>query len=112
MDFTQGKEHQVSNTLVPIGGKLPLFQEMQTGKLMDVLQAFVPSSKQEKGLRTRINKWLYPKTRPGYYLEIDDHLHLAYANQRDGHGTQHYWRIFYSDRYKGKIEQALRGEPL
>jgi hypothetical protein len=86
----EGTEHRVNDSLVPIGGKLPYFQELQTGKLLDVLITFVPGEKRSKDIRQRINKWLYPKTRPGYYLEINDNFHLAYADQRDGHGTQHY----------------------
>jgi very-short-patch-repair endonuclease len=40
------------------------------------------------------------------------HLHLAYADQRDGHRSQHYWRLFFDEQVKEKIERASRGSAL
>lgn len=37
------------------------------------------------------------------YLELKPKFHLAYADQREGHGTQHYFRVFFDDSLKEKI---------
>ncbi|MBR8836148.1 MAG: DUF559 domain-containing protein [Stigonema ocellatum SAG 48.90 = DSM 106950] len=109
-----GVEHKVSGgSLIPIGGKLPYYLEMQTNKLLDFLVGiFSAAGKSEPNLRRRINDWLYPRTRPGFYLEMNDHLHLAYADQRNGHGTKHWWRLFFDDDYRHHVEQFTRGVAL
>jgi len=53
-----------------------------------------------KGTRKQINDSLYSKSRHGFYVELNDALHLAYADQRDGHGKPYWWRIFYGDRLR------------
>jgi very-short-patch-repair endonuclease len=106
-----GKEHQVSSSsLVSINGKLPYYQELRTSTLLNVLTTF--SSKQDKNLRKKINQWLYSRTRPGFYLELNDRLHLAYADQRDGHGSQHWWRLFFDEQYQQQIENATKSSAL
>lgn len=114
MDFNlEGTEHEVSgNPLVPIGGKLPYYQELRTSALLDVLMALTSAQKRVKNFRKRLNSYLYAKTRPGFYLEISNNLHLAYGDQRDGHRTQHWWRLFFDDHYKDRIEQAIHGTAL
>jgi len=87
-----------SGELVSVGGKLPLLRELRTSQLLDFFVAL--SANKEKNLRKRINQWLYPKTRPGFYMEIKPNLHLAYADQRDGHGTQHWWRLFFDEHWQ------------
>ena len=47
---------------------------------------------------------LYPWTRPGFYKRLGESLHLGYAGQPDGHGTQHHWRLFYDERLKERLE--------
>jgi very-short-patch-repair endonuclease len=66
----------------------------------------------KKDFRKRVRAWLFPCTRPGFYLEINNHIHLAYADQRDGHKTQHYWRLFFDDESKDRIEKATRANAL
>jgi very-short-patch-repair endonuclease len=106
-----GTERQVGDTpLVPIGGKLPYVLEVKTSQLIDVLSAFTPDK--AKDFRKKAGAWLYSRTRPGFYLEMNAHLHLAYADQRDGHNTQHYWRLFFDEQVKEKIERASRGSVL
>lgn len=106
-----GKEHRVSsNSLVSISGKLPYYQELRTRILLDVL--FVIYQQKNVGSRKKINQWLYSKTRPGLYLELNEHLHLAYADQRDGHGTQHWWRLFFDKNYQEQIEDATKATAL
>lgn len=105
----EGQEHLVSSALVPIGGKLPFYQEMRTSRLLDFLQTLFKS---EKDLRKRISRWLSSRTRPGFYLEIKPDLHLAYADQRDGYGTQHWWRLFFDENRKATIEQITQASAL
>ncbi|NJN13336.1 MAG: hypothetical protein HC815_37650 [Richelia sp. RM1_1_1] len=97
MDFNiQGVEHRAdSSSLVPIGGQLPYYLELRTNKLLDFLVAITSVQKAGKDFRKRINSYLYTRTRPGFYIEMNEHLHLAYADQRDGHGTQHWWRFIF-----------------
>lgn len=112
-----GIEHKVTGgALVPLSGHLPYYLELRTGKLLDVLLVLLslPSSHANKQaeLRSKINKWLFTKTRPGVYIEIDNHFHLAYADQRDGHGTQHWWRLFFDEHSKEKVEIVSRSNAL
>ncbi|MBD2771394.1 DUF2726 domain-containing protein [Iningainema tapete] len=109
-----GVEHRVSGgSLIPLGGQLPYYLEMQTSKLLDVLVGIAFTiQRTDQNLRQRINRYLYSRTRPGFYLEINEHLHLAYADQRNGHGTQHWWRLFFDNDYRHQIEQLIRGTAI
>jgi hypothetical protein len=84
--------------------------EVKTSQLIDVISALTPDK--ARNFRKKAGAWLYPRTRPGFYLEMNAHLHLAYADQRDGHKTQHYWRLFFDDQYKERVERASRGSAL
>jgi hypothetical protein len=111
--MVQGIEHKFKgNSIVPIGGKLPYYLELQTSKLLDLLVVISKKNDNDRNLRTKINRYLYSKTTPGYYVEINEHLHLAYADQRDGHGTKHWWRLFFDSSYKEQVEQFTRGSTL
>jgi hypothetical protein len=55
---------------------------------------------------------LYSKTKPGFYLEIHPDLHLAYAHQKNGHNTPHYWRLFFTERWKTHIEKVANSSAL
>jgi hypothetical protein len=112
MEFNlEGIEHQApSGSLVPLGGKLPLTQELRTSQLLDFIVVMTPNK--DKNLRQRINRSLFAKTRPGFYMEIKPNLHLAYADQRDGHGSQHWWRLFFDDQWKDTIEWVIKGTAL
>lgn len=101
-----GIEHRSSNSLVSIGGKLPYYQELRTTSLLNVL--LIMSQQKGKANRKRINRWLFSRTRPGFYMELNEHLHLAYADQRDGHGSQHWWRLFFDKNYQEQIENATK----
>jgi len=112
-----GIEHKVTGgALIPLSGHLPYYLELRTGKLLDVLlvlfSAQINHNKNQKLLREKINRWLFTKTRPGIYIELDSHFHLAYADQRDGHGTQHWWRLFFDEHSKEKVETASRSNAL
>jgi hypothetical protein len=109
-----GSEHQLSSsTLVPIGGQLPYYQELQTGKLLDFLMTLFKNKEQDqKKLRKKLNDFLYSRTRPGFYVEINLNLHLAYADQRGGHGTQHWWRLFFNEKWKARVESIINRTAL
>lgn len=105
----QGIEHNSNESAIaPIGGKLPYSLELQSSKILDILLTLLPTQKN----RTQANSWLYTKTRPGFYMELNKSLHLAYADQRDGHGTAHWWRLFFSENLRGKIEELTKSNAL
>ena len=105
-------EHQLkSSTLVPINSQLSYNRELQTGRLLDLLTCLFKNP-DKKGLRKKLNTWLYSRTRPGFYAEISPDIHFAYADQRNGHGSQHWWRLFFNEKWKEKIEQSLNGTAL
>jgi len=108
-DFN-GIERQTADSLVSLGGKLPYKLEIRTTDLLNLLQNLYTEHFQKLGkeARKKINSWLYTRTRPGFYFELSNQLHLAYADQRDGHGTQHYWRLFFDDVLKQRIENISR----
>ena len=112
-----GIERKVDGSaLVPIAGHLPYSLELRSSKLLDVLLELfstqISQGDNRANLRKKINSWLYVRTRPGIYLELNNHLHLAYADQRDGSGTQHWWRLFFDERFKERIQAASRSNAL
>jgi hypothetical protein len=90
--------------------KLPYTQELRTSKLLDCLEQLFTD--RQPHLRKKLNNWLYSKSRPNFYLEIKPNLHLAYLNQRDGHGTQHWWKLFYDEQWQALIETTLKGTAI
>lgn len=110
---TDTREHQLNNrALVPIGGQLPYYQELRTGKILDFLMILFKEPNREN-LRERLRNWLYTKTKPGFYIEIiPADLHLAYADQRDGSNSQHWWRLFFTERWKNRIETIANNTAL
>lgn len=105
-----GTERQVEDSpLVPIGGKLPYVLEVKTSQLIDVISALTPNKPQD--FRKKTGAWLFPRTRPGFYLEMNAHLHLAYADQRDGHKTQHYRRLFLMSNTRNGLNGPVGGVP-
>ena len=112
-----GAETEPETAIVPSGGKLPCCFEVSTSKLLDVVIALAPSSrnldtKQKKKFRKNLNQKLYNKTRPGFYWEATSILHIAYAGQPNGHGSQHQWRLFCVEDLQVKIETILKGTAL
>lgn len=104
------RSHQGS-TLVPIGGKLPHYLELRTSVLLTCLQVLVPNAAGSKN-RKRLNASLASRARIGMYLEINEKLHLAYADQRDGRGSQHWWRLFFDDSLRETVERAANATAL
>lgn len=113
-----GDEHNTDgNAIVPISGKLPHSLEVTTGKLLDVVLAFAPQSqhldnRQKKAFRKTLGQKLYLKSRPGFYYEVSKDLHIAYAGQPNGAGTQHLWRLFCTPQLHAQIETVIRGTSL
>ena len=104
------RSHQGS-TLVSIGGKLPHYLEMRTTAVLTCLQALIPNAAGKKN-RKRLGASLASRARIGMYLELNDRLHLAYADQRDGRGSQHWWRLFFDDSLREVVEQAANATAL
>jgi Protein of unknown function (DUF559) len=107
-----------SGGIVPIGSQLPYNVQISTGKLLDVL-TFLSSGFQRlsvnerKAFRKNLNQKLYLRTRPGFIMQIiEESLHLGYAGQPGGHGTSHYWRLFYDGQIKDRVEGLLKGTAL
>lgn len=115
-DFNpNGKEHYTRGTnLVPIGGKLPYYLELQTGKILDIFITLFQDKlpRDRKQARTKINNWLYNRTRHGFYFELGQNIHIAYAHQKDGRGTQHYWRLFFNEQLKHTIETIVNSTAI
>lgn len=103
-------EHR-SDALIPIGGKLPHYLELRTSLLLNCLQALVPNAAGSQN-RKRLSASLASRARIGMYLEVNANLHLAYADQRDGRGSQHWWRLFFDDSNREVVERAASSTAL
>lgn len=104
------KEHR-GNGLVPLGGRLPHYLELKTSQRLDCLQVLIPSTAGQKN-RKRLCASLASRTRIGMYLEINEHLHLAYADQRNGRGSQHWWRLFFDDSRREVVGRAFNATAI
>jgi hypothetical protein len=95
---------------VTVGGGLPYVLELQTRKVLDILLGVFPTDKTRK----QVNDWLYRNSKPGFNTPLGQKadLHLVYGDQRDGHGTAHWWRLYYGDRLQSQIEAILQGTAL
>ena len=104
----------VERGVVSTGGKLPYSLEVRSAKVLDILSIFIEPYEDESptNFRKRLQQGLYRKSRPGFYHELTKNVHLAYADQRDGHGSQHYWRIFYNDESQKQIEALAKSSSL
>lgn len=101
-----------SGGIVPIGGELPYNIQISTSRLLDILTSLSPgfqqlSASEKRGWRNKLSRKLYPWTRPGFYKKLNEALHLGYAGQPGGHGKQHYWRLFYDDRLRDRLEPYI-----
>ena len=96
--------------LVTVGGGLPYVLELQTGKVFDVLLGVFPTDKTRK----QVNDWLYRNSKPGFNTPLGQKadLQLVYGDQRDGHGTAHWWKLYYGDRLQSQIDTLLKGTAL
>jgi hypothetical protein len=103
--------------IVPAGGKLPFSFQANTAKLLDIIIALSPqlqrlSPREKNKTRKSLSTKLYAKTRPGYYRELSRSLHLVYAGQPQGHGTQHLWMLYCDETIKDQLEILVYGSAL
>lgn len=110
-DISGVEREQRGNGLVPLGGKLPHYLELRTTLVLNCLQALVPNTAGSKN-RKRLSNSLASRARIGMYLELNEKLHLAYADQRDGRGSQHWWRLFFDDSLREAVERAANSTAL
>lgn len=115
-DVGSGGSDDGNSGIVPIGGELPYNIQIPTSRLLNILTSLSPgfqqlSVQEQRGWRNKLSRKLYPWTRPGFYKRLNEALHLGYAGQPGGHGKQHYWRLFYDDRLKDRLEPYIPSEP-
>lgn len=104
-----------SGSIVPIGGELPYNIQIPTSRLLDILTSLAPgfqqlSASERRSWRNQMTRKLYPWSRPGFYKRLNDALHLEYAGQPDGHGSQHQWRLYFDDRLRDRLEPYTSSE--
>ncbi|MBD2457286.1 DUF559 domain-containing protein [Nostoc sp. FACHB-87] len=105
-----GEEKSLDRTaLVSTNSVLNYFIELRTSSLIDYISKLY-SNNGHKYTRQSINDWLFIRTKTGFYKELSSGLHLAYADQRDGHKTQHWWTLFFNDDYKQDILRCIKIE--
>jgi hypothetical protein len=105
-----GDEHNLNETAIALRkSQLKYFIELRTSSLIAYILN-IYSHLGVKYTRDSVNEWLYTKTQTGYYKELSSNLHLAYADQRDGHRTQHWWTLYFDDTYKQDILNNIKFE--
>jgi hypothetical protein len=90
--------------------QLPHSKELTTGKLLDFLQAVYGN--RQASFRKTLNQRLFSRTRPNFQVAIKSSLHLAYLDQRDGHGTQHWWRVSYTDDWLELMANSVKSTAI
>lgn len=100
----QGKEHNNSeNSIVSVAPQLPYYVEVRTDSLITFLLHIYNFTD-----RKLVQKWLEARQQTGFYFEITQHLHLAFADQRDGKSTKYWWFIYYDDVEKKRIISNIK----
>lgn len=97
----QGTEH--NDSIVSVAPQLPLYIEVRTDILTTYLQLVYNFT-----ARTLVNNWLKPRQKTGFYFEISNHLHIGFADQRDGAGSQYWWFIYYDSVEKTRIVNNIK----
>jgi hypothetical protein len=105
-----GEEQNLNASAIVVQSSgLKYFIELRTTALIDyMLKIYTTSS--SGYTRKSISDWLTIRNKPGFYKELSTNLHLAYADQRDGHGSQHWWKLFFNDDYKQSILSNIKIE--
>lgn len=93
------------SSLVSVAPSLPYYVEVRTSSLNKFLQVVYNFTD-----RSAIQKWLEARQKTGFYFEITEHLHLAFADQRDGKGSEYWWFIYYSNSEKRRIFENIKIE--
>ena len=105
-----GEEHKINQSaIITTNPQLKYFIELRTNSLIDYMLK-VYSNDSITYTRDSINQWLYIKTQTGFYKELSHSLHLAYADQRDGQGSKHWWTLYFDDNYKQDILNSIKIE--
>lgn len=98
------------SSLISQSAGLPFSIELFTSKLLDVLLVLMNRPRSD---RSKLNQMLYSRTRPGLILDLKSNvLRLAYMGQPGGHGTQHKWRLYFTEALKDTVEKAAAGSAL
>ncbi|MBD2651795.1 DUF559 domain-containing protein [Nostoc foliaceum] len=99
-----GKQHNNSDSsIVSVAPQLPYYVEVRTDSLITFLLQVYNFS--DRGL---VQKWLLARQQTGFYFEITEHLHLAFADQRDGKGTKYWWTVYYDDFERRRIFNNIK----
>ncbi|ODG97130.1 hypothetical protein A4S05_01735 [Nostoc sp. KVJ20] len=103
-----GDEQNLDESAIVLkSSSLPYFIELRTSSLIDyILKIYSKSSFTRKS----INDWLAIRSKSGFYKELAPNLHLAYADQRDGHNSKHWWTLFFNEHYKEDILNNIKIE--
>lgn len=100
----QGKEHSNSgSSIVSVAPQLPFYVEVRTDSLITYLSEVYKFTD-----RNLIQKWLEARHQTGFSFEITEHLHIAFADQRDGKGSQYWWCIYYDNLEKKRIFNIIK----
>jgi hypothetical protein len=105
-----GEEQNLNASAIVVqSSSLKYFIELRTTALIDYMLKIYTTSNSAY-TRKSISDWLNIRNRPGFYKELSANLHLAYGDQRDGHGTQHWWKLFFNDDYKPSVLNNIKIE--
>lgn len=97
----QGIEH--NDSIVLVTPQLPFFIEVRTDSLITYLQLIYNFTD-----RTLVNSWLKARQKTGFYFEISKHLHIGFADQRDGAGSKYWWFIYYDSVEKTRVVNNIK----
>ncbi len=101
-----GTEHSDSDSsIVSVSPTLPFYVEVRTSALINFLLKVYNVSN-----RDSVQKWLNIRLKTGFHFEINEHLHFAFADQRDGKGTYYWWTIYYDEFERKRIFDNIKIE--
>ncbi|BAY66933.1 hypothetical protein NIES22_70770 (plasmid) [Calothrix brevissima NIES-22] len=103
-----GEEHNLDESAIILkSSNSRYFVELRTSSLIDYLLKIYSNNNYT---RKSIGDWLYIRTKPGFYKELASNLNLAYADQRDGQTTQHWWKLLFNEEWKQSILNNIKIE--
>ncbi|QFS52345.1 endonuclease domain-containing protein [Nostoc sphaeroides] len=103
-----GEEYNLDESAIVLkSSNLRYFVELRTSSLIDYILKIYSH---KNYTRKNISDWLSIKNKPGFYKELASNLHLAYADQRDGQTTQHWWILFFNEDWKLDILNTIKIE--
>lgn len=101
-----GKQYNdFDSSIVPVAPQLPYYVEVRTYSLITFLLHIYNFSD-----RSLVQNWLQARQKNGFHFEITEHLHLAFADQRDGKATQYWWFIYYDNFAKKRVFDNIKIE--